>query len=164
MNTATTFVVSWNCTNFLIQSYIFLPYLHAVTIELNESSSKTTSAASFAISVPLIPIAKPTCAWRKAGASFVPSPVTATILPNSLSPKTRMNLSSGDALAITFNLLTVCLNASLFLSVIFIPSLSFSLLIPPQITLKISPSKAIGFSPWVRPRSASSFFSCTYFL
>jgi hypothetical protein len=36
------------------------------------------SAAYFATSVPVIPIAKPTSAFFKAGASFVPSPVTAT--------------------------------------------------------------------------------------
>jgi len=49
-------------------------------------------------------MANPTWACRKAGASLVSSPVTATMLPNSLSPDTSMNLSSGVALAITFNL------------------------------------------------------------
>ena len=33
----------------------------------------------------------------------MPSPVTATMLPNCLSPNTRMNLSSGDARAIYKN-------------------------------------------------------------
>ena len=146
MNTATTLVVSWNCTNFLIQSYTFLPYLQAVTIELNESSNKTTSAASLAISVPLIPIANPTWACLRAGASLVPSPVTATMLPNSLRPKTRINLSSGDALAIIFKSLTVCLNASLlFKKISNSPPFSCCfLVIPPHTTLNISPSKAIG--------------------
>jgi len=37
--------------------------------------------ASFATSVPVIPIENPTSANLRAGASFVPSPVTATISP-----------------------------------------------------------------------------------
>jgi hypothetical protein len=65
------------------------------------------------MSVPLIPIAKPTCACLRAGASFVPSPVTATMFPNCFNPKTNKNLSSGEALAITFNLFTICLKLSL---------------------------------------------------
>jgi hypothetical protein len=62
--------------NFLIESYIFLPHLHAVTIEAKLSSNKIIPAASFATSVPLIPIANPISAFFKAGASLVPSPVT----------------------------------------------------------------------------------------
>jgi hypothetical protein len=41
------------------------------------------SEAPFATSVPVIPIEKPTLAFVRAGASLVPSPVTATILPSS---------------------------------------------------------------------------------
>lgn len=37
------------------------------------------SDAPFAISVPVIPMEKPTSAFDNAGASFVPSPVTATL-------------------------------------------------------------------------------------
>lgn len=37
------------------------------------------SEAPLAISVPVIPIENPTSALDKAGASFVPSPVTATL-------------------------------------------------------------------------------------
>ena len=53
----------------------------AVAILLNESSSKVISLASFATEVP-VPIDNPTLAWFRAGASFVPSPVTATICPS----------------------------------------------------------------------------------
>ena len=61
----------------------------------------------------------------EAGA-LVPSPGTATILPNSLSPKTRMKLSSGEALSITLNFFNVCLNASLlFKNISNSPSFSF---------------------------------------
>ena len=59
------------------------------------------SAAYLATSVPDIPIAKPTSAFFKAGASFVPSPVTATTLPNSIKPVTKAYLSSGLDLART---------------------------------------------------------------
>lgn len=53
------------------------------------------SAAYFATSVPAIPIANPISAFFKAGASFVPSPVTATTLPLSIKPVTNAYLSSG---------------------------------------------------------------------
>ena len=59
------------------------------------------SAAYLATSVPAIFIAKPTSALLKAGASLVPSPVTATTLPFSLSPITKAYLSSGLDLAST---------------------------------------------------------------
>lgn len=57
------------------------PYFIAVRTEQKLSSVRIISLALFATSVPEIPIAKPTCALAKAGASFVPSPVTATTLP-----------------------------------------------------------------------------------
>jgi hypothetical protein len=41
------------------------------------------SEAPLATSVPVIPIEKPTLALVRAGASLVPSPVTATILPSA---------------------------------------------------------------------------------
>ena len=47
---------------------------------LNESSRRVMSLASLATEVPL-PIDRPTWAWFSAGASFVPSPVTATTAP-----------------------------------------------------------------------------------
>lgn len=48
-------------------------------IEAKLSSRRMISEAPLAISVPVIPIEKPTFAFDKAGASFVPSPVTATL-------------------------------------------------------------------------------------
>lgn len=74
---------------------MFLPHLMALTIEAKLSSIIITSAAYLAISVPAIPIAKPTSAFFKAGASLVPSPVTATTLSLSLRPITKAYLSSG---------------------------------------------------------------------
>ena len=59
------------------------------------------SAACLATSVPVIPIANPTSAFFRAGASLVPSPVTATTSPNSLRPVTKRYLSSGLDLANT---------------------------------------------------------------
>lgn len=61
-----------------MQSKMFLPHFMAVTIEAKLSSSKIIPAASLATSVPAIPIANPTSAFLSAGASLVPSPVTAT--------------------------------------------------------------------------------------
>jgi hypothetical protein len=60
---------------------MFLPYFTAVKIEQKLSSVSKISQAFFATSVPEIPIEKPTSAFAKAGASFVPSPVTATTYP-----------------------------------------------------------------------------------
>ena len=70
----------------------------AITIDEKLLSKITISEASFEISVPSI-IAKPTSDFDNAGASFVPSPVTATTLPNALSPKTKAYLCKGWALA-----------------------------------------------------------------
>jgi hypothetical protein len=47
-------------------------------MELKLSSNKIISEAPFATSVPVIPIENPTSAYVNAGASLVPSPVTAT--------------------------------------------------------------------------------------
>ena len=72
------------------------------------------SAAFFATSVPVMPMAKPTSALFKAGASFVPSPVTATIDPSFFKAVTNKYLSSGDERAKIFSLFCNCLNALLF--------------------------------------------------
>ena len=59
--------------------YILLPFPIAFTIVLKLSSNKIMSADSFATFVPLCPMAMPIFAFFKAGASFTPSPVIATI-------------------------------------------------------------------------------------
>jgi hypothetical protein len=78
MNIATTLTVNWNYKNFLTLSYTERPYLKATTIELKLSSRRIMSEAPLATSVPAIPMEKPTSAFVRAGASLVPSPVTAT--------------------------------------------------------------------------------------
>ena len=50
----------------------------ALTMLVKLSSVRMMSLASLATSVPAIPIANPTSAFLRAGASLVPSPVTAT--------------------------------------------------------------------------------------
>ena len=112
-NTAEKLTLNWNCKNFLILSKIFLPHFIAWTIELKLSSKIIISAASLATSVPVLPIANPTSAFDKAEASFVPSPVTATTLSNSLKPSTKAYLSIALALAITFKFLIISLNESI---------------------------------------------------
>jgi hypothetical protein len=72
---------------------MFLPHITALTIELKLSSSKIIAADYLATSVPAIPMANPTSAFLRAGASFVPSPVTATTSPLSFNPVTRAYLS-----------------------------------------------------------------------
>ena len=62
------------------------------------------SEASFATSVPAMFIEKPTSAAFRAGASLVPSPVTATVSPISLRRRTRTRLSSGEERARTCSL------------------------------------------------------------
>jgi hypothetical protein len=93
---------------------MFLPYLIAVRIEQKLSSVSTMSDAFLATSVPHWPIANPISALFKAGASFVPSPVTATTLPSAFRPVTRRYLSSGVDLASTFNFFVISLNALKF--------------------------------------------------
>ncbi len=55
------------------------PSSMAATMLAKLSSSSTMSAASRATSVPVRPMAMPMSALRRAGASFTPSPVTATM-------------------------------------------------------------------------------------
>lgn len=61
------------------------------------------SEASFATSVPVIPIAKPTFAAFNYGASFEPSPVAATTKFYLFNKQTKRYLSFGDDLAIHLN-------------------------------------------------------------
>ena len=88
-----------------MKRWIFLynerPHITAVPILLNESSSNVISLASLATDVP-VPIDRPTCAWFKAGASLVPSPVTATTAPFCCNSWTKRCLSVGRARDIIF--------------------------------------------------------------
>lgn len=90
------------------------PQRTAFTMELKLSSSKIIAAAYRATSVPEIPIAKPTSAFFSAGASLVPSPVTATTSPLYLSPVTSAYLSSGLERAKTKSLSLILSNSSAF--------------------------------------------------
>jgi len=70
------------------------------------SSVRTMLEASFATSVPLIPIATPMSARLSAGPSLTPSPVTATISPSSFNVFVSLSLCWGLTLAnmISFSL------------------------------------------------------------
>ena len=59
-----------------------------------------------------MPIENPTSDFFKAGASLVPSPVTATTWPIYFNPVTKQYLSSGRERAKTSNLGTIFLNSS----------------------------------------------------
>ena len=104
--------VSWNWTNLWKLSYIPLPHLIPLTIVENESSVSIMSAAFLETSVPDIPIAIPTSAFDNAGASFIPSPVTATTSPSACSACTILILLSGLLLATIDIVLISSLNSS----------------------------------------------------
>ena len=70
-------IVIWKRMNLCIFRYKERPQIMALTILLKELSKIVISLASLALDVPS-PIERPTCALLRAGASFVPSPVTAT--------------------------------------------------------------------------------------
>ena len=69
------------------------PHMTDCTIDEKLSSIIIMSDASCATAVPAIPIDKPTSASLRAGASFVPSPVTATTSPIAFKHLTIVNLS-----------------------------------------------------------------------
>lgn len=78
------------------------PQIMARLILTKELLIMAISLASLALDVPS-PIDKPTCALLNAGASFVPSPVTATTSPVDCNKVTNLALSSGFALEIILN-------------------------------------------------------------
>mmetsp|Transcript_122122 Transcript_122122/g.182409 ORF Transcript_122122/g.182409 Transcript_122122/m.182409 type:complete len:300 (+) Transcript_122122:860-1759(+) len=97
---AVMFTVNWNWRNLQMLSYTQRPHLTAATMDTKLSSMMMTSEAFFATSVPWMPIAKPTSAFLSAGASLVPSPVTATVCATPVAieawmPLTRTCLSRG---------------------------------------------------------------------
>ena len=99
---AAKLIVSWNSTKRWILRYSERPHITAVAIEANESSSSVISLASLATDVPE-PIESPTLAKFSAGASFVPSPVTATTSPHCCNRRTSRCLSSGRARDMIFS-------------------------------------------------------------
>ncbi len=111
--------------------------MHAFTILAKESSRIIISAACLATSVPVIPIANPTSAFFKAGASLVPSPVTATTSPNYLRPVTNKYLSSGLDLASTFRWSQNLANSSLLATTSASPEPGFD--IPPTLQANSGP-------------------------
>lgn len=86
----------------------------AFTMELKLSSNRMIEDAYLATSVPDIPIANPTSALYSAGASLVPSPVTATTLSMLMSPVTSAYLSSGLDLARTDSFGAILLKTYIF--------------------------------------------------
>ncbi len=115
---------------------MFLPYLVATMMLLKLSSSRMIPAASLATSVPVIPIDIPTLALLRAGASLVPSPVTATTFWHCLSPVTNKYLSSGVLLPMTLNYEAIYLNMSIFLT-----------LYSPSETLSSPPTSCLNWGP-----------------
>ena len=78
-----------------------LPHWTAVTMVEKESFKSTMSAASLETSVPEMPMAMPTSAFFRAGASLMPSPVTATTLPCAFNSLTTRIFNMGVLRAMT---------------------------------------------------------------
>mmetsp|Transcript_31695 Transcript_31695/g.77776 ORF Transcript_31695/g.77776 Transcript_31695/m.77776 type:complete len:299 (+) Transcript_31695:38-934(+) len=101
-------------------SYTQRPHLTACTIEAKLSSITMMSAACCATCVPVFPIANPTSALLSAGASLVPSPVTATVcgvrIRDCCIPETRVSLSMGDERASTRSVGQILSNWSIMIS------------------------------------------------
>ena len=81
-----------NCTTFWMLRCTRRPSRTAYTMVVKRSSRSTMSAASFATSVPVMPMATPMSAALSAGASFTPSPVMAVTSPSCLSARTMRSL------------------------------------------------------------------------
>ena len=111
---------SRNITDFLMFAKIRRPSRTAATIVAKLSSASTISDASFATSVPFLPILQPMSAALSAGASFMPSPVIAAICPQRLYALIIRSFCSG---AVRANTLTL----SIILSSSVLPSSSSSL-------------------------------------
>ncbi|ABT14091.1 hypothetical protein MT325_m537R [Paramecium bursaria chlorella virus MT325] len=80
---ATMLIATWKVMKARMFAMMFLPHRTPLTIESKSSLRMTMSDASLARSVPE-PIAHPTSASFRAGASLAPSPEAATTCPSSL--------------------------------------------------------------------------------
>lgn len=134
---------------------MFHPQTQALTIDAKLSSRRMISLAILATSVPLTPMAKPTSARFKASASFVPSPVTATMSPHSLKPATRRYLWWGHDQASTLSYDQIVWKLARFLTLSFTFLLSHSQgteelqlmqTSPPTNSSNSSPVKTVYFS------------------
>ena len=92
---------------------------------VKSSSNKIISDASFATSVPLIPIEIPISALLSAGASFTPSPVIATTSPFLFKEFTILNLWLGETLAKTEVVSTALSNSSSVILSSSVPVIAF---------------------------------------
>ena len=89
------------CIDFCRLPKMRLPKRMPRTMDAKLSSTSTRSADSRATSVPRAPMAMPTWAAFRAGASFTPSPVMATTSPFSWSACTMRNFWCGEMRAHT---------------------------------------------------------------
>ena len=112
-------------------SRILRPSLTALAIVWKLSSPSTMSAACLLTSLPLIPIAIPTSARFKAGASFTPSPVIPTISSFFWRASTIRNLCSGVVRANTSTDFTCFASSSSDKRSMSIPSNTFFVCLRP---------------------------------
>ena len=84
---------------FLMLVYTPRPFTTAFTMVAKLSSARIIAAASLLTSVPVMPMATPTSAFFRAGASFTPSPVMAAMQPRRCQAETMRILCSGETRA-----------------------------------------------------------------
>ena len=121
-----------------------LPSRIAFSMVAKLSSVSTRSAAFLATSVPSFPIAIPTSAAFRDGASLIPSPVIATVFPFFFRASTILTLCSGETLANTRMPSTFLRNSSSGIASIS-PPVMHSLLSP---AIPSSPAIARAVSTW----------------
>ena len=98
-NTSPALVDSRYSTTRWMLSKMPRPSSTAATIDAKLSSVSTMSEAARVTSVPVRPMAMPMSAAATAGASFMPSPVMATISPRAFKAWTIRCLCSADTRA-----------------------------------------------------------------
>ena len=141
---------------------VFLAIAYATAILPGSSSIKTMSAASIAASWPIAPIAIPTSARIKTGASLIPSPVKINVLSSSFSRRscsTLSTLSPGISSAHTVSMPSsfATLSATSFLSPVSITTLSIPHFLI-DVIASLTPSlisSAIVIHPLYTPFSAT---------
>ena len=139
---------------FIIFPKTFLPSITPCSKTIRFFSNKIISADSLAIST-AVSTEIPTSAWRKAAASFIPSPIKPTVCPLFWSNFIILDFWSGESFAKTLIFSMVSPNSS---SVIF--SISF----PKRILLAFNPTSLQIFSVTESLSPVNIFTSTPFFL
>ena len=119
-------------------SKILLPSSMALTMVAKLSSAMTISEASLVTSVPVLPMATPISAAVRAGASFTPSPVMATMWPLAFRASTMRTLCSAVTLANTDTSSMCSRRSSELIRSSWTPSITSPLPIPSSLPMALA--------------------------